>query len=84
MGGVERFDNNMIDTMFDLSTYVSDNDDKDVEINDDHDSEPNLGGRNNVQGHVKKPEIYLRTAAMPVARGIRPIRYNHYLLQVRL
>jgi hypothetical protein len=59
MGGVEDFHNNMSDTMFDLSAYVSDNDDKDVESDDDHDSGANLGRRNNVQGHVSRGWTYL-------------------------
>ena len=58
MGGVEDFDNNMIDTRFDFSSYVSDNDDEEVESHDDHDSGPNLGGRNNVQGHVSRGWTY--------------------------
>jgi hypothetical protein len=51
---------------------------------------------NSLSCHEVEPEVQLvlskgknlksilRTAAMPVARGIQPIRYNHYLLQVRL
>ena len=57
MGGVEDVDNNMIDTMFDLSAYVSDNDDKDVECDDDHNAGGLLlGGRNNHHGqdHVSR------------------------------
>jgi hypothetical protein len=59
MGGVEDVDNDMIDTMFNLSAYVSDNDDEDVDSDDDHDSGPNLGGRNNGRDHVSQGWTYL-------------------------
>ncbi|KAI2505089.1 hypothetical protein MHU86_9365 [Fragilaria crotonensis] len=59
MGGVEDVDNNMIDTMFDLSAYVSDNDDEDADSDDDLDSGPNLGGRNNGRDHVSQGWTYL-------------------------
>jgi hypothetical protein len=36
-GGVEDVDNNMIETMFDLSAYLSDNEDEDDDINSDDD-----------------------------------------------